>query len=452
MISLYDTAKKKIVPLEMREEGKVSMYVCGPTVYDAPHIGHGRFVLVYDILRRYLVSLGIEVKFVSNITDIDDKIIDRATEDGSDIFTVAKHWEDVWWSTMDRLNVLRPDETPHATDYVDQMISLITDLIDNESAYVTKDGVYLSVEKVEGYGLLANQTLDSLLEGGGEREVVGNEKSHPADFALWKFSKEGEPSWPSPWGDGRPGWHTECVVMSLDLLGENFDLHTGGLDLKFPHHENERAQAVALNKGFANHWMHNGFVESGGEKMSKSIGNTMNLVEVCNSYDPRAYRLLILQTHYRSPIEVTKVTLENASTALERIDSLIRRSSKLDLDVDADQSIMSKFNSSMDSDLDTVTGTDILFSTVKDANVALDNNKNDVAAGLIAAALKICEIFGVGVSLDEEVPKKIQDLVSDRQLARDNKEFGKADEIRDRLAQLGWNVDDSGSGPAVWKA
>lgn len=452
MISLYDTATRSVKPLKLKEDGKISIYVCGPTVYDAPHIGHGRFVLVYDVFRRFLIWKGLEVNFVSNITDIDDKIIHRAEQEGSDIFTIAKHWEEVWWETMDRLNIMRPDVTPHATEYVDQMVKMIEELIVKESAYVTSDGVYLNVEGIETYGLLANQDLDDLLEGGGDREVVGTEKKHPADFALWKFSKEGEPSWPSPWGEGRPGWHTECVVMSLDILGEGFDLHTGGLDLKFPHHENERAQALALGKEFANHWMHNGFVESGGQKMGKSLGNTKNLIEVCDSYDPRAYRLLILQTHYRSPIEVTDSTLENSVTALDRIDSLLRRSKDLDLDsCDTDEQIISEFSKVLENDFDTVTATDILFSTVRDANSAIDAGHAETAATLCKSLMIMCEVFGIKISLDEQIPEDIQELSAQRQVARDSKDFELADQLRDQLTQLGWQINDSDSGPSVWK-
>ena len=221
---------------------------------------------------------------------------------------------------MDGINVARPDDVPHATEYVDEMVAMIGELVERGAAYLTDDGVYLSVETVPDYGLLAHQSLDDLLAGGGEREVFGAElKRHPADFVLWKLAKPGEPSWPSPWGDGRPGWHSECVVMSLDLLGEGFDLHCGGQDLRFPHHENERAQAVALGKRFANHWMHHGFiVDAEGEKMSKSLGNVSNLLDLLDQYDGRTYRMLLLQSHYRSPITITLDNLEAAATVARR--------------------------------------------------------------------------------------------------------------------------------------
>ena len=304
MFALYDTLTREVKPLSMRENGKLGVYLCGPTVYGPPHLGHGRATIVYDILRRYLEWRGIEVRLVSNITDIDDKIIDRASRENRPWQDITHKCESVWFDAMGRLGVKRPTDVPHATEYVDQMVSMIGTLIDRGSAYATSDGVYLSVESVPDYGALAHQSLDEMLAGGGDREVLGaDEKRHPADFALWKFSKPGEPSWPSPWGAGRPGWHSECVVMSLELLGDGFDLHCGGADLRFPHHENERAQSVALGRAFARHWMHNGFVvDTEGEKMSKSLGNVTNLLDLLDRYDARAYRMLLLQTHYRSPV------------------------------------------------------------------------------------------------------------------------------------------------------
>lgn len=288
----------------MREPGRISIYLCGPTVYGPPHLGHGRATLVYDILRRYLEWSGIDVRLVSNITDIDDKIIDRAEREGREWSDITTKCENIWFRAMEGIDVLRPTDVPHATEWVDEMVEMISTLVSSGAAYATSGGVYLSVESVEGYGLLAHQSLDDMMAGGGEREVFGaGEKRHPADFALWKLAKPGEPAWESPWGAGRPGWHSECVVMSLGLLGDGFDLHCGGQDLRFPHHENERAQAVALGREFARHWMHNGFVvDAEGEKMSKSLGNVSNLLDLIEVYDPRAYRMVLLQSHYRSQL------------------------------------------------------------------------------------------------------------------------------------------------------
>ena len=307
----------------------MSIYLCGPTVYGPPHLGHGRATVEYDILRRYLEWRGLKVRLVSNITDIDDKIIERANREGREPDEIARRCEAVWWKGMDGVHVARPTDTPHATDWVDQMVALIAELVALDKAYVTDDGVYLSVDTVPDYGLLAQQSLDQLRAGGGDRAVVGAEhKRDPADFALWKLAKPDEPAWPSPWGDGRPGWHTECVVMSLELLGEGFDLHCGGLDLKFPHHENERAQAAALGKRFANHWMHHAFVvDAEGEKMSKSLGNFDNLLDLIETVDPRAFRMVLLQAHYRSPVRVDRATTEAAERALGRLDGLARRAS-----------------------------------------------------------------------------------------------------------------------------
>ena len=332
MFKLYDTATSEVRELRLRTPGRVGIYLCGPTVYGPPHLGHGRATLVYDILRRYLEWTGLEVRLVSNITDIDDKIIDRANREGRPWQDITHKCENVWFEAMGKLNVARPTDVPHATEYVDQMVDMIATLIQRDNAYVTDDGVYLSVPNVPDYGLLAHQSLDDMLSGGGDREVFGaGNKRHPADFALWKFSKPGEPSWPSPWGDGRPGWHSECVVMSLSILGEGFDLHCGGMDLKFPHHENERAQAVALGKEFASHWMHNGFVvDTEGEKMSKSLGNVANLLDLLEHYDARAYRLVLLQTHYRSPVRIGQENIDAAVNALAGLDAFAARTEHLD--------------------------------------------------------------------------------------------------------------------------
>jgi cysteinyl-tRNA synthetase len=449
---LYDTAKQEVVPLVERDPGRVSIYVCGPTVYGPPHIGHGRQLLVYDVLWRYLEWTGRNVTFVSNITDIDDNIIDRAVREGRESEDIAVKCEAVWWDAVDRLDVRRPEHTPHATEYVDEMIELIGQLVDSDKAYVTPDGVYLAVEEVDGYGMLAHQSLDSLLEGGGDREMVVAEKRHPADFVLWKPAKEGEPSWPSPWGDGRPGWHTECVVMSLNLLGEGFDLHTGGLDLTFPHHENERAQAVALGREFANHWMHHGFVEMEGEKMSKSLGNVQNLLDLTEVYDPRAYRLLILRSHYRSPIEVTDATMVDAEAALDRLDTFARRTASL---VDGgtastDRDALDAFASAMDADLDTAGAVDVMFRQVRAGNTALDAGDDAAAATAAATAREIAHTLGLELRADEaEAPAEVRELADRRAAARAAKDFTLADQLRDELTAAGWTVEDGSSGPVL---
>ncbi len=423
------------------------MYVCGPTVYDVPHIGHGRFSLVFDVLRRYLEWQGVDVRYVSNITDIDDNIITRANEEGSTMEEVAKKYEAVWWDVMERLNVKRPDVDPHATAYVDQMIDLVAGLVEAGNAYRTSDGVYLDVATVPGYGLLARQSLDSL-RAGARVETV-EEKRSPADFVLWKKAKPGEPSWPSPWGEGRPGWHTECVVMSLDLLGEGFDLHGGGQDLAFPHHENERAQAVAAGRRFARHWVHNGFVEVAGEKMSKSLGNFTTLTELLEFTDPRAYRLVVLQSHYRAPVEVTARTLEAAAATLAGLDDFARRTAELP-PAEPDPDAVERFRRLMDDDLDTPGVVAHVSELRRRANIALDAGDPATAAPLAAAVREITGALGLELaSGDDDVDDATAGLVAARDEARATRDFAAADRIRDELTTLGWTVEDTPGGTRI---
>ena len=449
MFRLYDTATSEVRELRLRTPGKVGIYLCGPTVYGPPHLGHGRATLVYDILRRYLEWTGLEVRLVSNITDIDDKIIDRANRESRPWQDITHKCENVWFEAMGKLNVRRPTDVPHATEYVEQMVDMIATLIERDNAYVTDDGVYLSVPNVPDYGLLAHQSLDDMLSGGGDREVFGaGNKRHPADFALWKFSKPGEPSWPSPWGDGRPGWHSECVVMSLSILGEGFDLHCGGMDLKFPHHENERAQAVALGREFANHWMHNGFVvDTEGEKMSKSLGNVANLLDLLEHYDPRAYRLVLLQTHYRSPVRIGQDNIDAAVNTLGGLDSFAARSQHLVGSV-ADTDVITRFRETMDDDLDTPSATALLFETVRRANAALDAN-DPLAGGLVAAVHSMCEAFGLDLKQASSVPADVLDRAAALDAARSAKDFATADALRAALQADGWIVETNKAGTTV---
>jgi len=449
VLHLFDTAAGKVIPFEPRQPGRVSMYVCGPTVYGPPHLGHGRFSLVFDVLRRYLLWSGLEVDYVSNITDIDDKIINRANTEGREWSDIAEKCESVWWRAMDAIGVMRPTSDPHATDYVEQMVELIADLIARDVAYVSDDGVYFSPSVVDDYGLLARQSIESMQAGA--RVEVADHKHSPIDFALWKFVKPGEPSWPSPWGDGRPGWHTECVVMSLDLLGDGFDLHGGGQDLAFPHHENERAQAVAAGRTFARHWMHNGFVEVGGEKMAKSLGNFTNLLDLVDSTDARAYRLLVLRSHYRSPVEVTRASTDDAAAALRRLDTFARRVASADLSSTApDPMAMVEFVRVMDSDLDTPAAVAQLFGLVTDGNTALDAGDTTTAAALAAAVAEICA--AVGLVLDaggSEIPAEVLERAAARDTARAARDFAAADAIRDALVAEGWVVEDTATGTQV---
>jgi cysteinyl-tRNA synthetase len=461
VLRLHDTATGTVRPLECRDPGAVSMYVCGPTVYDLPHLGHGRYSLVFDVLRRYLLFGGRDVRYVSNVTDVDDKIIERAGAEHRAEAEVTAEYEARWWEAMDALGVLRPSDTPHATAYVDRMVDLVADLVGRGCAYETSDGVYLSVDQVEGYGLLARQPLESLRAGA--RVEANEEKRSPLDFALWKKAKPGEPSWPSPFGPGRPGWHTECVVMSLDLLGDGFDLHGGGQDLAFPHHENERAQAVAEGRAFARHWVHNGWVMVEGEKMSKSLGNFTSLTDLIERSDPRAYRLLVLRSHYRSPIEVTTESVADAEKGLERLDALARRFSLPDYLAEApggfvvagagpaaDAAALARFGEAMDDDLNTPTALAGIFELVSQANAAADAGDTPAAesaartAGILCAALGL-PLRGSADAVDEESAG----LAAERDAARAGRDWARADALRDQLAARGWTVEDGPEGTVL---
>ncbi len=447
MLRLFDTAQGRVVPFERREPGKVSMYVCGPTVSGPAHLGHGRFTLVFDVLRRYLEWGGDEVRYVSNITDIDDKIIARAAAEGRPEAEVAATYEAQWYEAMDAIGVRRPTVDPHATAYVEAMVALIAGLVEGGAAYETGDGVYFSAEQLQGYGLLARQSIDSLRAGA--RVEALEEKRSPVDFALWKKAKPGEPSWPSPWGPGRPGWHTECVVMALDLLGEGFDLHGGGQDLAFPHHENERVQAVATGRRYARHWAHNGFVEVGGEKMSKSLGNFTTLAELIESVDPRAYRLLVLRAHYRSPIDVTRAATADAAAALERLDAFARRAAGL-APVAPEPDAVARFRAAMDDDLDTSAAVALLFELVRRGNALLDEGREGPAAALAAAVHEICGAVGIELrSGTEEVPEAVAALARRRDDARAARHWAAADALRDQLEAEGWTVEDTPAGTTV---
>jgi cysteinyl-tRNA synthetase len=459
MLRLHDTATGSARELSLREEGKVSMYVCGATVYAPPHIGHGRFVLVYDILRRYLAYRGFEVDHVSNVTDIDDKIIKRANDEGRTSQSVAEEFEGSWWDAMDAIGALRPTHIPHATEYVAGMVDLVADLLKLEVAYETSDGVYLSVEKVPGYGLLAHQTLESLRAGA--RVEVLDEKRSPSDFALWKKAKPGEPEWPSPFGAGRPGWHTECVVMSLDLLGEGFDLHGGGQDLIFPHNENERAQAVAWGRPFAGHWMHNAMVEVGGQKMGKSLGNFRTMDEMLESSDARVYRLLVARSHYRSPIDVGPDMVRDAEAGLDRLDSFGRLLGEIGHDrssllagAGADERVLaleSRFVEMMDDDLRVPDALGALFSAVSQVNRSAKHGSVDEALVLGHAIVRLLGVLGFELAGAVEVDAETSARMRLRDDARATGDYAAADTIRAELMAAGWTVEDTPQGTRVYR-
>ncbi|MEM7140724.1 MAG: cysteine--tRNA ligase [Actinomycetota bacterium] len=460
-MQLYDTLTGEIRPLAMRDEGKLSLYACGPTVYDHPHLGHARQAMTYDIIRRYLEWTGVEVLHAANVTDIDDNIINRANREGSTEPEIAATWKAIYDEAIfDGLDILRPHIRPHATEYVDQMVGFIETLVDNGSAYANDSGVYLRVPHVDDYGGLVHRSLDDLREGAGARVEVDENKEDPLDFALWKAAKPGEPTWPSPWGEGRPGWHIECVAMSLDVLGDGFDLHGGGTDLVFPHHTNERAEAIAAGRDFAQHWMHNAMLNIDGEKMSKSLNNFRTIQDLLDEHplNGRALRLLLLQTHYRKTMEINADVMAQARGAIERLDAMARKADaagvkrddamldKAVLDADA----VAAFRAAMDDDMGTPEAVATIFETVRRANAALD--AGDDATTLVATVVDLAGALGVtigdaGTGGDDDA--EIDALVAARTEARASKDFAEADRIRDELTVRGIVVEDTPNGP-VW--
>ncbi len=451
--------QRQKVPFTPRAEGEVAMYVCGPTVYDLPHLGHGRTALTYDMIRRYLTWTGLRVLVASNVTDIDDKIIVRAEKEGRTEPDVAAEFTAKYDEQMERLSILPPDSRPHATQFIDGMIDIISQLIDRGAAYVVEDkGVYFSVGNLSEYGRLAGRTLDQLLDDAGQRVDVDTDKKSPLDFALWKSAKPGEPSWFTPWGVGRPGWHTECVAMSLSALGNGFDIHGGGDDLCFPHHQNEWAQVTAMGQQFARYWVHSAMVNVAGEKMSKSLGNFTNLAEAIDTAGPRALRLLALQTHYRRAMEMGRDALMAADAAVNRLDAFHRRMVTANVDLNGGElheASIAAFRLAMDDDFSTPTALDNAFSLIRSANSDLDNS-DLVAAGLKSrTAVEMFSVLGIEIGSQEAktnvgpTDQEIEDLLEQRAQARGDKDFATADRIRDELASADVVIEDSANG-VVW--
>jgi cysteinyl-tRNA synthetase len=454
---VQDTLHGEKVELVPREEGRISLYICGPTVYDVPHVGHARSTLSFDVIRRALVRRGFEVTHVSNVTDVDDKIINKARAEGSTEPEVAARYEAIHWAQLDRLGILRPHETPHATGYIPEMLQLVARLIDVGRAYATESGVYYSVESFPGYGALSHRHLDDLLESAGARVEVDERKRSPVDFALWKAAKPGEPAWDSPWGPGRPGWHIECSAMSVGLLGEGFDVHGGGADLVFPHHENERAQSEGAGQAFARYWLHNAMVNVGGEKMARSLGNFTTLAEAVDAHGPRALRLLVLQTHYRSNMEMGPENVEGAARALAGLDALARRArtqlgvERLDED-DLDQATENAFDAALDDDFNTPAALAAIFEGVRRANLAIDAGGTSEAGRLVSTVHALTG--ALGLQLDDgsqaaEGDEEIAALVAKRDVARRDRDFQEADRIRSELAAQGITLEDLPAG-TVW--
>src|SRR4051812_15498988 len=441
MVRIHDSLARRAVELTTREPGRVSMYVCGPTVYDVPHVGHGRTALVYDVVRRYLEWLGNAVTFVGNVTNVEDKIIARAAAEGTSERELADRYEQAYWDELDRLNVRRPDDVPRATEFIEPMIELIAELVASGHAYVIEgEGVYFSVSSYAQYGELSGRRLGDLLENAGARVEVDEQKRSPVDFALWKAAKPGEPAWDSPWGPGRPGWHIECSAMSLSILGEGFDLHGGGDDLVFPHHENERAQAEAAGHAFATHWIHSGMVMVGGEKMSKSLNNFTTLGDAIDRYGAAAFRLAVLQVHYRSQMELTATELGAAAEGMQRVQNLRRRADCAGVaPATPDPDALAAFTAAMDDDFGTPAGVAVVFDAVRGANAALDAGTADVAAVRLGAVEELLGVLGfeADASVAAADDGEIDALVGDRDAARAARDFATADRIRDELAGRG---------------
>lgn len=458
-MKIYDTLQHDIVEFVPRTAGKVSLYACGPTVYDHPHLGHARQALTYDMARRYFEWNGIDVHHVANVTDIDDNIINRANREGVTEPEIAEQWEKIYVDAMDDLGILHPHDRPHATEYVAEMIEFISVLLDNDNAYATDSGVYLRVRRIAGYGDLVHRTPDELAEGAGARIEVDEAKEDPLDFALWKAGKPGEPTWDSPWGPGRPGWHIECVAMSLGILGDGFDLHGGGTDLVFPHHTNERAEAIGAGREFSRYWMHNAMVNIGGEKMSKSLNNFTTVRALLDEHplNARALRLLLLQTHYRKTLEINAEVMEQAREGIKRIDAMVRKAGNSGVTLtspDRNAEAIAAFRQAMDHDFGTPEALATVFDLVRRANGALDDSSADAPA-LVATAMELANTLGLQVDPDSEMlevdaeTERIDALVATRTEAKRAKDFAEADRIRDELAGDGITVEDTPTGP-IW--
>jgi len=479
-LKLHNTASRRKETFRPMKEGKVGMYVCGVTVYDLCHIGHARSAIVFDVLARYLRSRGLDVTYVRNFTDIDDKIIQRARETGKNFGALAQENIDAFYEDMGRLGVLKADVEPRATEHIDGMISMISSLIEKGYAYVVDHDVFFSVQKFQGYGELSGRKLEDMQAG--SRIDVDEKKNHPMDFILWKGAKPDEPQWPSPWGQGRPGWHIECSVMSNHYLGPTFDIHGGGLDLLFPHHENERAQSIGANGGkFARYWVHNGFVTVESEKMSKSLGNFLTIRNALKYYHPEVLRVFLLSKHYRSPLDFSKSSvlalqsgLIRIYRTLERIESAIGSYEDETIEVSApyrqlnnaaaESGFLEEFIKMMDDDLNTAGAMGLIFDKVREINRLLDSGQE----AFDKLAKERLELFLAGnvLGLFQEEPQKffkelsgsepavdpleIERMIEERSAAREMKDWSKADDVRDRLKEMGILLEDGPHG-TTWR-
>ena len=457
--------KDEFVPIN---EGKVGIYVCGPTVYDYIHIGNARPMIVFDTLRRYFLYKGYEVNYVSNFTDVDDKIIKKANEEGVDSTVISERFIAECKKDMEALNVKEATTHPKATEEIPDMIKMVETLIEKGYAYEVNGTVYFRTRKFSDYGKLSKKNLDDLRGGNRDLLVSGqDEKEDPLDFVLWKPKKEGEPSWESPWGDGRPGWHLECSVMSKKYIGDVIDIHAGGEDLIFPHHENEIAQSEAANdKEFARYWMHNGFLKIDNEKMSKSLGNFFTVREIGEKYDLQVIRFFMLSAHYRSPlnfsaelVEASKNGLDRIKTAMSRYEEAVNNASREEMSeeeashVKEFEAYIGKFEAAMEDDLNTADAISVIFEMVKLGNTTVVSGESgrEYASYVYDKIAGLVDILGINVKeeavlLDEE----IENLINERQEARKSKNFARADEIRNLLTEKGIILEDTREG-VRWK-
>ena len=453
MLSIYNTLTRKKEEFKPIVAGKVGMYVCGMTVYDFCHMGHARVMVSFDVIVRYLRHKGYDVNYIRNITDIDDKIINRAAENGEDFNVLVDRMVEAMNEDFGKLNVLAPDSEPKATDHIQGILDMTQTLIDKEFAYVGKSGdVYYRVRKFEGYGKLSGKILEELESGA--RVDVAEDKEDPLDFVLWKAAKPGEPSWSSPWGEGRPGWHIECSAMSTCCLGNNFDIHGGGPDLKFPHHENEIAQSeAATGENYANSWMHAGALRIDGEKMSKSLGNFFTIRDVLKEYDAEVIRFFLASVQYRSEINYSQDGLKDAQTKLDRLYNALK-DCDVSVEVPSDNEMVidfkGRFVEAMDDDFNTPKAIAVLFELVTQINKAEGDVKNQLAALLkMLADVLGClqtdaqEYFKQGVELDDAY---IQEMIEKRKQAKKDKDFALADQIRMDLDAQGIELQDSREG------
>lgn len=450
--------KENFTPIE---EKKVRMYVCGPTVYNYIHVGNARSVIAFDTIRRYLIFRGFEVNFISNFTDVDDKIINVANETGKTALEVADQYIAAFKADTSALNILPATQNPRVIEFMPQIIHFINVLIDKGYAYESSGDVYFSAKKSPNYAKLANKTIEDLETGaGGRTGTETNLKKDPIDFALWKSAKVNEPSWQSPWGEGRPGWHIECSVMATEILGDTIDIHGGGQDLEFPHHTNEIAQSEAkTGKTFVNYWMHNGFVTVGeeNEKMSKSLGNFVTVHELLEEIEPQIIRFLMSTTQYRKPIQFSqtgldeaKVNLEKIKNTMENIDFKEKNAAEIGFDDNEDLLVLSKFENNfitaMDDDFNAANGITVVYELVKWANIYLEGTPTKIILRKLKQLLgELLEIFGITfkkVFVDEQ----IETLIEERNLARQEKNFARADEIRDLLKEQGIELLDTADG------